>query len=204
MLAGFIQLIHILVCVGLIVIVLLQADKGEGLAGAFGGGASSTVFGERGAGGFMSKLTTSMAIIFMITSLVIAIFVPRWEEAAPAAQYSAPAAGYPVSIPTGLPIQVPDTSAAPVVVAPEAVAVPAPVTPVAVTAEPVAAPAVVVTEPVAPVQVAPAAAVVEPITSAPVAPAPSAEIVAPVVTPIVPAAETSTPAPTQAPAPGVN
>ncbi|HQB82774.1 MAG TPA: preprotein translocase subunit SecG, partial [Candidatus Rifleibacterium sp.] len=90
MLAGFIQLIHILVCVGLIVIVLLQADKGEGLAGAFGGGASSTVFGERGSGGFMSKLTTTMAVVFMITSLIIAVYVPRWEEASPSAQYSAP------------------------------------------------------------------------------------------------------------------
>ncbi len=69
MLAGFIQLIHILVCVGLIVIVLLQADKGEGLAGAFGGGASSTVFGERGSGGFMSKQTTTLAVVIMITTL---------------------------------------------------------------------------------------------------------------------------------------
>lgn len=84
MLAGLIQFVHVIVCVGLIVIVLLQADKGEGLAGAFGGGASSTVFGERGAGGFMSKLTTSMAVIFMITSLVISVYVPRWESAAPA------------------------------------------------------------------------------------------------------------------------
>ncbi len=131
MLAGFIQLIHILVCVGLIVIVLLQADKGEGLSGAFGGGASSTVFGERGSGGFMSKLTTSMAVVFMITSLIIAVYIPRWEESNPA-QYSAPASMpmAPAAIPGGLPIQVPDTSAAPV--APAA-------------AQPVAAPVVPVT-----------------------------------------------------------
>jgi preprotein translocase subunit SecG len=139
MLAGFIQLIHILVCVGLIIIVLLQADKGEGLAGAFGGGASSTVFGERGSGGFMSKLTTSMAVVFMITSLIIAVYIPRWEEANPSAQYSAPAAApmAPAAMP-GLPIQVPDTSAVPV----------APAAPVAVTAEPAATP---VAAPVAPV-----------------------------------------------------
>lgn len=80
MLIGFIQLVHIIVCVGLIVIVLLQADKGEGLAGAFGGGASSTVFGERGGGGFMSKLTTGMAIVFMVTSLVLALNLPGWLE----------------------------------------------------------------------------------------------------------------------------
>lgn len=135
MLAGFIQLIHILVCVGLIVIVLLQADKGEGLAGAFGGGASSTVFGERGSGGFMSKLTTTMAVIFMITSLVIAVYVPRWEEASPSAHYSVPAAApmAPAAMP-GLPIQVPETGAA------QTAAPVAPVAPAAATAEPVAAP----------------------------------------------------------------
>ncbi|GAB4277581.1 MAG: hypothetical protein Kow0029_20350 [Candidatus Rifleibacteriota bacterium] len=86
MLAAFIKFIHILVCIGLIIIVLLQADKGEGLAGAFGGGASSTVFGERGSGGFMSKLTTTMAIVFMITSLIISVWVPRWEAASPSSQ----------------------------------------------------------------------------------------------------------------------
>jgi preprotein translocase subunit SecG len=103
MLAGLIQFIHVVVCVGLIVIVLLQADKGEGLAGAFGGGASSTVFGERGAGGFMSKLTTSMAVIFMITSLIISVYVPRWQVENPVAtsgiELSSPAA--PTAAPTG-------------------------------------------------------------------------------------------------------
>ncbi len=108
MLAGFIQLIHILVCVGLIVIVLLQADKGEGLAGAFGGGASTTVFGERGSGGFMSKLTTTMAIVFMITSLIIAVYIPRWGEATPSVQYSAP-----MSAPMpGMTVPAPDAGAA--------------------------------------------------------------------------------------------
>lgn len=166
MLAGFIQLIHILVCVGLIVIVLLQADKGEGLAGAFGGGASSTVFGERGSGGFMSKLTTTMAIVFMITSLVIAVFIPRWEDASPA-QYSAPAAA-PMSVP-GLPIQVPDTSAAPAAVTTEPAAAQAPIAPVT---------------PVAPV--APAAVTAEPAA-------------APAAAPIAPAAESSVPAAAPAP-----
>ncbi len=145
MLAGFIQLIHILVCVGLIVIVLLQADKGEGLAGAFGGGASSTVFGERGSGGFMSKLTTTMAVVFMITSLIIAVYVPRWEEASPSAQYSAPAMPMAPAAMPGLPIQVPETGAAQTA---------APVAPAAVTAEPVAAPAPVAAPVAAPAPVA--------------------------------------------------
>ena len=80
------HIIHIAVCVGLIVIVLFQADKGEGLS-AFGGGAS-TIFGERGGGGFMSKLTTIMAIVFMLTSLIIAVFVPNGKNTV--VNYSAP------------------------------------------------------------------------------------------------------------------
>ncbi|MBF0408198.1 MAG: preprotein translocase subunit SecG [Candidatus Riflebacteria bacterium] len=80
MLAILIKFVHFLVCIGLIVIVLLQADKGEGLAGAFGGGASNTMFGERGAATPIAKLTTGMAIIFMITSLVLSIFLPRIES----------------------------------------------------------------------------------------------------------------------------
>ncbi len=112
MLAGFIQLIHILVCVGLIVVVLLQADKGEGLAGAFGGGASSTVFGERGSGGFMSKLTTTMAVVFMITSLIIAVYVPHWEEAQPQINYSQ-GATMPMAMPGMPPMDVPIAPVAP-------------------------------------------------------------------------------------------
>ncbi len=111
MLAGLIQFVHIIVCVGLIIIVLLQADKGEGLAGAFGGGASSTVFGERGAGGFMSKLTTTMAIVFMITSLIISVWVPRWQEnvavSSPAIELSSPSAAPMTSAPTEVPVAVP-------------------------------------------------------------------------------------------------
>jgi preprotein translocase subunit SecG len=75
---ALINLVHIIVCVGLIVIVLLQADKGEGLSGAFGGGASSTIFGERGGGDFMTRLTTGMAVVFMITSLLLCL--PRWAS----------------------------------------------------------------------------------------------------------------------------
>ncbi len=77
MIAILVKIVHFIVCIGLIVIVLLQADKGEGLAGAFGGGASGTLFGERGSGGPMAKLTTAMAVIFMITSLIISIYLPQ-------------------------------------------------------------------------------------------------------------------------------
>lgn len=65
-----ITIIHILVCFALILIVLLQAGKGAEMGAAFGG-ASQTIFGSAGAMGFLSKLTTVAAIIFMITSLVL-------------------------------------------------------------------------------------------------------------------------------------
>ena len=62
--------LHILVCVALILIVLLQAGKGAEMGAAFGG-ASQTIFGSAGAMGFLSKLTTVAAVIFMITSLLL-------------------------------------------------------------------------------------------------------------------------------------
>jgi preprotein translocase subunit SecG len=58
---------HVIVCIGLILVVLMQSSKGEGLAGsAFGGGLSSAVFGGRGAATFLSKATTILAIVFML------------------------------------------------------------------------------------------------------------------------------------------
>jgi len=71
----FLSIIHILACVALIVIVLLQADKGENLSGAFGGGGSYAVFGKRGATGVIAKLTTIAAVIFMLTSFGLTYFV---------------------------------------------------------------------------------------------------------------------------------
>ena len=62
--------LHVLVCIALILIVLLQAGKGAEMGAAFGG-ASQTVFGSAGAMGFLSKLTTVAAVIFMITSLLL-------------------------------------------------------------------------------------------------------------------------------------
>lgn len=66
-------ILHLIVALALILIVLLQAGKGADIGAAFGGGSSQTVFGTRGAATFLHKLTTAMAIIFMITSLTLAI-----------------------------------------------------------------------------------------------------------------------------------
>lgn len=62
--------VHILICASLIIVVLLQSSKGEGLAGAFGGGGlSGAVFGGRGAATFLSKATSVLAICFMLSSV---------------------------------------------------------------------------------------------------------------------------------------
>jgi preprotein translocase subunit SecG len=67
-----ISIIHILVCLLLILIVLLQTSKGADIGAAFGGGASQTLFGSAGPGGFLTKITTGVAIIFMVTSIGLA------------------------------------------------------------------------------------------------------------------------------------
>jgi preprotein translocase subunit SecG len=71
LLVGF----HLIVCVTLVLTVLLQAGKGGGLAGAFGGGggAGQTLFGGRGAATFLSKATTALGAAFMVSSLVLAL-----------------------------------------------------------------------------------------------------------------------------------
>ena len=66
-------IVHICVCVALILIVLLQQGKGAGMGAAFGG-SSQTVFGSSGASGFMQKVTTIVAVVFMLTSLGLSFF----------------------------------------------------------------------------------------------------------------------------------
>lgn len=65
------KLIHTLACITLIIIVLLQADKGEGLSGAFGSSGTGAVFGKRGASGFFAKATAGAAVVFMLTSFIL-------------------------------------------------------------------------------------------------------------------------------------
>ena len=65
-------IIHVIVCIALIMIVLLQTGKGADMGAAFGGGSSQTLFGSTGAGSFLGKATTTVAIVFMLTSLSLA------------------------------------------------------------------------------------------------------------------------------------
>jgi preprotein translocase subunit SecG len=68
-----ITVIHVVVSIGLILVVLLQTGKGAEVGAVFGG-SSSTIFGSSGAGNFLTKLTTGMAIVFMMTSLTLGYF----------------------------------------------------------------------------------------------------------------------------------
>ena len=104
-----VTILHVVVSVGLILVVLLQTGKGAEIGAVFGG-SSSTIFGSSGAGNFLTRLTTGMAIVFMITSLALGYFagrkpsatifdsrtpvaVPNAQPVAPAQPQSAPAAG---------------------------------------------------------------------------------------------------------------
>jgi preprotein translocase subunit SecG len=64
--------LHFMVCFVLIAVVLLQRGKGADLGAALGGGGANTVFGGRGAGNFLTKITAGSAAIFMSTSLSLA------------------------------------------------------------------------------------------------------------------------------------
>jgi preprotein translocase subunit SecG len=77
MLYYLIVAIHVIVCIILVLVVLLQSGKGADLAGAFGGGATQTAFGSRGPASFLSKMTTVSAVVFMITSLALSMVSTR-------------------------------------------------------------------------------------------------------------------------------
>src|SRR5512140_2228734 len=70
-------IIHVLVCLFLIIVVLLQSGKAADLAGAFGGMGSQTAFGPRGSATLLSKATTLAAVMFMVTSMSLSILATR-------------------------------------------------------------------------------------------------------------------------------
>ena len=97
--------LHVIVCIALIIIVLLQAGKGAEIGASFGSGSSQTVFGASGGKNFMTRLTTGAAVIFMLTSLILAYFYgqPGSSSVMPAtvpSQTAAPAPVEPAPVPT--------------------------------------------------------------------------------------------------------
>ena len=74
-----ILILHVTACVSLIMIVLLQAGKGGGIAGLFGGGGSDQLFSAPSGLAFIKKVTVAMAVVFMVTSLFLTIMSSRRE-----------------------------------------------------------------------------------------------------------------------------
>jgi preprotein translocase subunit SecG len=73
----FVMVLHIMVCIFLIGVVLVQQGRSADLAGAFGGQGSQTAFGPRAAANVLTRLTTWAAVIFMLTSLTLTILYAR-------------------------------------------------------------------------------------------------------------------------------
>jgi len=95
-----ITIVHVIVSIGLILVVLLQQGKGAEMGAVFGG-SSATIFGSSGAGNLLTRATTGMAIVFMITSLSLGYLAGRrpsstiFDNRTPAAQPAPAAPGTP-------------------------------------------------------------------------------------------------------------
>lgn len=70
-------ILHVIICLFLIIVVLLQSGKAADLAGAFGGMGSQTAFGPRGSATLLSKATTVAAVLFMLNSIALGILHSR-------------------------------------------------------------------------------------------------------------------------------
>jgi preprotein translocase subunit SecG len=80
MVQTLLSILHVVCCFFLILVVLLQQGRGGGMGGAFGG-ATAQVFGGRGAGNFMTRLTAICAFIFMATSMSLAYLSSAGDRA---------------------------------------------------------------------------------------------------------------------------
>ncbi len=109
---GILIIIHLLVCLGLVGVVLLQSGKGGGLAGGAFGGSAQTVFGGRGATDFLTRATMVLGGLFFLTSLVLALMSSGLtqgsrslvQQEARKAASTAPAQG---ALPSGAPAPAP-------------------------------------------------------------------------------------------------
>jgi preprotein translocase subunit SecG len=118
-------ILHVIVCLVLIGVILLQSGQAADIAGAFGGSGSQTAFGPRGAATVLSRATTWCAVMFMFTSMALAVHVSTSSGGAgrsileqfskPAPKSAAPAPAPPSQIP---PAQQPGQPAAPAPTAP--------------------------------------------------------------------------------------
>lgn len=110
--------LHVVACFFLIGVVLLQQGKGQDLASAFGGGGTQAAFGPRGSANVLSRATTILAGVFMVTSLGLSLLRPQQRsvlDQLPAATTApAPAASGPAATTAPAPpLQVPVPAATP-------------------------------------------------------------------------------------------
>ena len=133
---GVVLAIHLLVCLGLVAVVLVQSGKGGGLAGGAFGAQAQTVFGGRGATDFITRATIALGVLFFVTSFSLALMTSHGgtgktrsliqEQARKAAASStaqpgrgsavpqgAAPSGTPVTAPTGTPATTPTGTPAP-------------------------------------------------------------------------------------------
>ncbi|MDA2910204.1 preprotein translocase subunit SecG [Nitrospiraceae bacterium AH_259_D15_M11_P09] len=94
--------IHVAVCFLMIAAILLQSGKGAEIGAAFGG-SSQTVFGSRGPGTFLSKVTVAAAIIFMLTSLGLAVLSRERSTASTVIDLEQPVIPYTTDLPADTP-----------------------------------------------------------------------------------------------------
>ena len=119
-------ILHVLVCLVLMGVILLQSGQAADIAGAFGGSGSQTAFGPRGAATFLSRATTWCAVMFMFTSMALAVHVRTTsggpgrsileQFSKPAPKSAAPAPVSPSQVPPAQ--QTPAEPAAPAPTAP--------------------------------------------------------------------------------------
>jgi preprotein translocase subunit SecG len=82
MLETAVVVVHILVSLAVVALVLLQQGKGAEAGASFGGGASQTVFGSQGSGNFLTKSTSTLAVVFFVTSITLALLAKQKAEVA--------------------------------------------------------------------------------------------------------------------------
>ena len=114
--------LHVIACLFLIAVVLLQQGKGQDLASAFGGGGTQTAFGPRGSATVLSRATTILAGLFVITSLALSIVRPQASGvldqvpetvASPSPGASAAPVTTPAATPASVPAEAPAQPASP-------------------------------------------------------------------------------------------
>jgi len=119
--------LHVIACLFLIGVVLLQQGKSQDLASAFGGGGTQTAFGPRGSANVLSRATTVLAGLFMVTSLALSMLRPH--ESSILDRVNGPSPAPAASARAAAPIKTVPASTVPAATAPAAPAATTPASP---------------------------------------------------------------------------